>query len=49
LINLKDNSVISRMLIIAAATVVIFGRLLGKAETLLEDAIRLFEENSDHS
>ncbi|NEQ43450.1 MAG: hypothetical protein F6K00_07775 [Leptolyngbya sp. SIOISBB] len=38
----KDNLAISRTVIIAAATVVIFGSLLDKAEVLVEGAARLF-------
>jgi hypothetical protein len=38
----KDNLAISRTVIIAAATVVIFGSLLDKAEILVEGAARLF-------
>jgi F0F1-type ATP synthase assembly protein I len=38
----KDNLTISRTVIIAAATVVIFGSLLDKAEVLVEGAARLF-------
>ncbi|MEM6836746.1 MAG: hypothetical protein AAF609_07800 [Cyanobacteria bacterium P01_C01_bin.120] len=38
----KDNLAISRTVIIAAATVVIFGSLLDKAEILVEGATRLF-------
>jgi len=37
----KDNLAISRTVIIAAATVVIFGSLLDKAEILVEGAARL--------
>ncbi len=38
----KDNLAISRTVIIAAATVVIFGSLLDKADILVEGAGRLF-------
>lgn len=38
----KDNLAISRTVIIAAATVVIFGSLLDKADILVEGAARLF-------
>ncbi|MBE9140796.1 hypothetical protein IQ254_26960 [Nodosilinea sp. LEGE 07088] len=38
----KDNLAISRTVIIAAATVVVFGSLLDKAEILVEGAARLF-------
>ena len=37
----KDNLAISRIVIIAAATVVIFGSLLDKAEILVEGAAKL--------
>jgi hypothetical protein len=37
----KDNLAISRTVIIAAATVVIFGSLLDKAEILAEGVARL--------
>jgi hypothetical protein len=37
----KDNLAISRPVIIAAATVVIFGSLLDKADVLVEGATRL--------
>ncbi|MGD1943091.1 MAG: hypothetical protein ACFB0G_17490 [Leptolyngbyaceae cyanobacterium] len=37
----KDNLAISRTVIIAAATVVIFGSLLDKAEILVEGAAKL--------
>lgn len=38
----KDNLAISRTVIIAAATVVIFGSLLDKAEILVEGTAKLF-------
>lgn len=40
----KDNLAISRTVIIAAATVVIFGSLLDTADILVEGAARLFSK-----